>query len=99
MGKRKKGIVTEYGDICIFCGNPRECDHHLLFGTGLRDLAEKDGLIVPSCNRCHNTGGTAERIHDNVMAERLSKMLGQAMYEAKIGTRDDFRARYGKSYL
>lgn len=38
-------------------------------------------------------------IHDNPMAERLSKMLGQAMFEAKIGSREEFRKRYGRSYL
>lgn len=40
-----------------------------------------------------------EKIHDNPMAEKLSKMLGQAVYESKIGSREDFRRRYGKSYL
>jgi hypothetical protein len=33
------------------------------------------------------------------MAERLSKMLGQVMFEAKIGSREEFRKRYGRSYL
>ena len=35
----------------------------------------------------------------NPMAEKLSKMLGQAIYEAQIGTREQFRKRYGESYL
>lgn len=95
----KKGIVTEYKDICFFCGAPAECEHHLLFGSGTRQLADKDGLKVPSCNKCHNMGRINERIHENPMAEKLSKMLGQAIYECKIGTREEFRRRYGKSYL
>jgi len=95
----KKGIVTEYKDICFFCGAPAECEHHLLFGSGTRQLADKDGLKVPSCNKCHNMGQINERIHENPMAEKLSKMLGQAIYECKIGTREEFRRRYGKSYL
>jgi len=94
-----KGIVTSYSGICFFCGNPAECEHHLLFGKGIRPLAEEDGIKVPSCNRCHNIGMVKERIHDNPMAEKLSKMLGQAIYEKEIGTREDFRKRYGKSYL
>lgn len=94
-----KGIVTEYRNICFFCGEAAECEHHLLFGNGIRKLAEKDGLKVPCCNRCHNMGNITERIHDNIMAERMSKMLGQAMFELKIGTREEFRRRYGKSYL
>lgn len=98
MGKTKS-IVTEHEKICFFCGRPAECEHHLLFGSGIRELAEQDGLKVPVCNKCHNMGAAIERIHDNIMAEKLSKMLGQAVYEKQIGTREEFRTRYGKSYL
>jgi hypothetical protein len=94
-----KSIVTEYKEICFFCGRPAEGEHHLIFGTAGRELAEKDGLKVPTCNKCHNMGRITERIHDNPMAEKLSKMLGQAIYEKEIGTREEFRRRYGKSYL
>lgn len=96
---KTKSIVTDIETICFFCGKPAECKHHLLFGNRIRELAEEDGLIVPTCNKCHNIGRSTERIHENIMAEKLSKMLGQAIYEAKIGTREDFRIRYGKSYL
>lgn len=98
MGKAKS-IVTGNERVCFFCGRPAECEHHLLFGSGIRELAEQDGLKVPACNGCHNMGRVSGRIHDNPMAEKLSKILGQAVYEAKIGTREEFRARYGKSYL
>ncbi|MBH1941668.1 hypothetical protein I5677_12265 [Mobilitalea sibirica] len=94
-----KSIVTEFTEICFFCGKPAECEHHLIFGKGNRDLSEEDGLKVPSCNRCHNIGTTIERIHDNSMAERLSKMLGQVIWESHYGDREAFRRRYGKSYL
>ena len=99
MGKKSKSIVTEYSGICAFCGRPAEAEHHLIPGVALRELCEQDGLKVPICNRCHNMGQILERIHDNPMAEKLSKMLGQAIFEAKIGTREEFRKRYGKSYL
>lgn len=98
MGKTKS-IVTEYGGICLFCGRPAEGEHHLLFGNGIRELAEQDGLKVPVCNNCHNMGQALGHIHGNPMAEKLSKILGQAVYEAKIGSREEFRTRYGKSYL
>lgn len=94
-----KGIVTEYDGICFFCGRQAEGEHHLIFGTAGRDLSEKDGLKVPTCNDCHNTGEVLRRIHDNPMAEKLSKMLGQAIFEGRIGTREEFQKRYGKSYL
>lgn len=97
--KKTDSIVTEYTTICFFCGKPAECEHHLLFGKGIRELAEEDGIKVPICNNCHNTGRNTECVHENIMAEKLSKKLGQAIYEAKIGTREEFRKRYGKSYL
>ena len=94
-----KSILTDYETICFFCGRPAEGEHHLLFGNGIRKLADEDGLKIPMCSNCHTTGKLTERIHDNPIAERLSKMLGQAVYESKIGSREEFRKRYGKSYL
>ena len=96
---RTVSIVTNYTDICFFCGKLAECEHHLLFGNGKRKLAEEDGLKVPSCNKCQTLGTVTGRIHDNPMAEKLSKMLGQAIFEIEVGDRRDFVARYGKSYL
>lgn len=105
----RKSIVTEYAGICAFCGAPAECEHHLLFGNGIRKLAEADGIKLPSCNKCHNLGALCERIHDNPMAETLSKMVGQLAWEKEaykslVGAtydqaRNEFRKRYGQSYL
>ena len=74
-------MITEYKEICAICGYPTECEHHLVFGRGMRDKADEDGLTIPLCNRCHNMGRLAERIHDNSAAESLSKMLGQVAWE------------------
>ena len=104
-----KGIVTEYPEICIFCGRQAEAEHHLIFGTAGRELSEKDGLKIPVCNNCHNMGQKLCRIHENPMAERLSKMLGQAIWEKEWisannqqesrKAREAFQKRYGRSYL
>lgn len=103
--------------ICIFCGKPAECTHHLLFGTATRKLADEDfkhGAVtaVPMCNSCHNMANQlADRIHGNSAAEKLSKMLGQAMWEiwyltdfgdaynAEKKAREEFMKRYGRNYL
>lgn len=100
-------ILTASADYCFFCGRPAECTHHLIFGSSNRQLADDDGLKVPACNRCHNMGKVNERIHENVMAEKMSKMIGQYAWELKTvsaGVKPDwarelFRKRYGKSYL
>lgn len=98
-----------YSDYCFFCGKPlnNKRSHHFIFGNGLRDLAEKDGLKATTCDSCHVVGKVLERVHDNPMAEKLSKMFGQAIYErnecAKGATledaRESFRKRYGRSYF
>lgn len=104
-----KSIVTKYTEYCAFCGKPTEAEHHLIFGNGMRELAEEDGLKLPACNGCHNMGTKLERIHENSMAEKLSKMLGQLAWEkeyyrtlageAQDPAREEFLKRYKRSYL
>lgn len=103
----KSTIVQEqYKGYCFFCGTPCGSEHHLLFGRGVRNLAEEDGLKVDACDKCHTIGKVLEKVHDNPMAEKLSKMLGQAFFErnecAKGATLDEarekFRRRYGFSH-
>ena len=102
-----KGIVTKYNDNCIFCGRPTEAKHHLVYGKGNRTLSDRDGLMIPCCNDCHNMADIPERIHGNPMAEAMSKIIGQLAYEkhmvANGATEDEarkaFRDRYGISYL
>lgn len=109
-----KSIVTQETSICFICGRVSEGEHHLVFGTAGRELSEKDGLKCPICNNCHNMGEITRRIHGNSMAEKLSKMMGQLAWEKQyylnfrnkmngidLGdpAREEFRKRYGRSYL
>ena len=110
-----KSIITNFENISAFSGVPKECDHHLIFGRGLRELADADGLWIPLLNREHNLSsiGTIYQIHGNPAAEKLSKMLGQMAWERNFviekyslpfddvstEAREAFRDRYGNSYL
>ncbi len=103
-----KSIVTDDVNFCFFCGNPASCDHHLIFGTSGRAFAEKYGIKVPVCDSCHTRGEYVTcRIHDNPMAEHLSKMLGQALFEREMVaqgmTKDEARQKMikeaGRSWL
>ena len=100
--------------ICALCGRPADSSHHLVFGSGLRKLADEDSLTIDICNECHTMAvKPKDRIHDNPVAEKLSKMLGQALWEKRYiarqaempfddleeEAREKFRDRYGKSYL
>ena len=94
--------------ICELCGKPAECTHHWLFGYGVRDKADEDKIYGRLCNKCHNLApSVSDRIHDNPMAERLSKMYGQALWEIQLveygytrkEARQRFIKRYGMSYI
>ena len=108
----KKSSVTEYTEISAFSGTAAECRHHLIYGRGLRELAEEDGLWIPLTNAEHNMSRPISQIHGNPPAEKLSKMLGQAIWEKEYyrdlcttagnirdDAREEFRKRYGISYL
>jgi hypothetical protein len=105
-----KSIVTEYEEISAFSQAPAECRHHLVYGRGLRELADQDGLWIPLTNAEHNMSpdGLLYQIHSNPTAEKLSKMLGQIAWEkhtiitsgcSEHEARQFFRNRYGISYL
>lgn len=102
-----KSIITEYTDYCMFCGKPTNISHHFLFGRGIRQIADEDGVKGPVCDNCHTKGPLTCKIHDNAIAEKMSKMIGQLAWEKhKVAdgltekeAREAFRKRYGVSYL
>jgi len=78
-----KSKVTDYEEYSVFSGTPTRTQHHLLFGRGIRDLADKDGIWIPVTDAEHNMSskGTIHQIHDNPAAEKLSKIAGQLAWE------------------
>ena len=91
-------MITEYMDICLFCGKPKQDTHHLCYGTANRKLSDIDGLTVPVCREHH------ELLHKN---DKISKVMGQLAYErdrcsegcTPEKARKMFIDRYGKNYL
>jgi len=110
-----KSKVTKYETTSAFSGTPTTTHHHLLFGKGIRPLAEEDGLWIPLTDAEHDMSpkGTINQVHDNPAAEKLSKMLGQAIWERNYliektqlpfddladEARQAFMRRYGRSFL
>lgn len=94
----KHSILTEYEDISAFSGKPRENIHHLIFGRGLRELSDSDGLFIPLTDDEHNCSskGTIYQIHDNPAAENLSKMLGQVAWEKEYLAKELEKQGYDK---
>lgn len=97
-----KSIVQENKDYCFLCsrngsGDPLE-EHHIFGGNPGRRLSEEDGLKVYLCgSRCHRLG--KDSAHQSRETRRFLQHIGQEAWEKKYGTREQFRARYGKSYL
>lgn len=107
-----KSILTQYEDISVFSGMPKQADHHLVFGRARRELSEKYGLKIPLRHSEHNISdrGSIEQIHGNPAAEKLSKIAGQLAFEkewyrkqaikgAEDPAREEFRKIFGESYL
>lgn len=94
-------MITKYEDYCLVCGKPRQHVHHLVFGNAKRRLADTDGLTIPLCMDCH------EKMHNVKEMQVMSHIVGQLFYERNMcaaeltpdEAREEFRKRYGVSYL
>lgn len=95
-------MITDHADYCIICNSKTEHIHHLVMGNSARRLADADGLTAPLCGICHAVIHTG-----NAQANMLSRICGQLLYERNEvakgvsieDARENFRKRYGKSYL
>ena len=90
-----KSIMQDPNEkVCFICGQYGEQVHHALHGTANRKLADKDGLTVRLCHRCHMN------LHDHGSFDRELQRLAQVRWmEHFEKSEDEFRKRYGKSYL
>ena len=81
-------------DYCYICGSIATDLHHCWHGTANRKLADRDGLTVMLCRKCH------AYLHDKGMFDKeLQKAAQKRWMEYFDKSEDDFRKRYGKSVL
>ena len=99
-GSSLKSIISDdVENICYLCGRYRRYEenfheHHIFEGTGRRKISDKHGLLVHLCMDCH------KKLHDTSCPEmQYLHEVGQKVYEEKIGTRDQFRQEFIRSYL
>lgn len=87
-----ESIIHDEHDICYLCGGYATETHHCIHGYGRRKLA--DELTVRLCHSCH------ANLHDHGSFDRELQRIAQARWMEYYGkSEDDFRLRYGKSYL
>lgn len=86
------------GDCCYLCGSTQGLErHHCLYGTANRKLADKYGLTVMLCSRCHRD--TRHGVHGlNKEADLRLKRVAQITFEAKY-SHEKWMKVFGKNYL
>ena len=92
----KKSVLTYDLESCCVCGNRNVQLHHVLYGVGNRQIADKYGYIVPLCLE-HHTGSGG--VHFNKEMDLHFKRMAQGHFEEHHGTRKDFIGIFGKSYM
>lgn len=84
--------------VCFICGTPFDLHkHHVYKGTGKRSHADEDGCWCYLCGKHHNLSN--EGVHSNTPFNITLEKFTQHLWEETNGTREQFRQRYGKSYL
>jgi len=92
----KKSIIVEDMTKCILCGNSNVEIHHAIHGTANRKVADKYGLIIPLCHE-HHLGALGPHLNRTVDLTYIK--AAQRAFESKVGTREEFRSLFGKSWL
>lgn len=82
---------------CIICGSTDVHKHHIFMGSANRTVSEREGCWVYLCPEHHNMSN--DGVHFNICFNLTLKMFCQYAWEHEKGTRDEFRERFGKSYL
>ena len=99
MKKNKSILADDELDRCYLCGRWQtdydRIEEHHIFGGSVRQTSDRLGLVVHLCRNCHNHihgkggGNTMHFLHTK----------GQMVYEEQIGSREQFRKDFIRSYL
>lgn len=90
----KSIIQDESKKECFICGGYGSDRHHCLHGTANRKNAEKYGLVVMLCHKCHM------ELHDRGTNDRYLQQIAERKWlEATGKTVEEFINIFGKNYL
>ena len=68
-------------------------------GVMMGKKSEKYGFVVPLRPDLHPNGVNFKRTPENLKIDLFLKQEAQLHYEENIGSREDFRREFGKSWL
>ena len=98
--KRTESIIDGGNDLeCWNCGRTDNLEvHHCIHGTANRSLSDKYGLWVRLCPDCHR-GTNGVHGKNGHRKDMTLKCVAQRAFEERWGSREEFRAIFGKSYI
>ncbi len=101
--KHKKSILRTQKGVCYLCARLNDDytkkateEHHILFGSGRREIAEAEGIKVDLCIDHHRTGQQA--VHNCRETRELLCRIAQEEYE-QTHTHREWMQIAGKNYL
>ena len=98
MAKRLFSVFTTDMEHCIETGTSH-CHRHHIFGRSNRGRSEKYGFVIPIAYYLHEFQEGSIHNNPNQGLDLKWKRKAQEYYEANIGSREEFIAEFGKSYL
>lgn len=96
---KRYSIITNDLEHCIECGRTNIEKHEVFFGTANRKLSIEDGLVIPLCKAQHHAGNLIGIHKEKELNDKWKRIAQKTWQEYYNKTEDEFRARYGKSYL
>lgn len=98
--KKLFSIFTDEMDRCMYTGDRHVERHHVFHHTHReRMLSEKYGFIAPLRKDLHQNGKDSVHMNPNGKIDLELKVMCQRYYEEHIGSREEFRKEFRKSYL
>ena len=96
--KRLTSVFTDDMDTCYLTGC-NQVERHHIFGGRNRKRSERHGFVVPLRPDMHPNGVNFVRTSNTEKIDLQLKQMAQTYYEYHIGTREDFRSEFGKSWI
>lgn len=100
MAAKKIKSVLQKEKVCYICGTTRNLEgHHVFSGSANRKRSDKRGLVVWLCDVDHRIGKSSVHNNPNGPVDLYLKTTAQRHYEEHIGSREQFRQEFGKSFI